>query len=73
MDAIGEKFEGVVPSHGITHQLAILLSYILLCFYVCYQVPPSMATSSLGINGKYLIIQPPIEVWILYPLLQLDS
>ena len=32
-----------------------------------------MATSSLGINGKYLIIQPPIEVWSLYPLLQLDS
>ena len=28
MDATGKKFEGVVPSHGGTHKLAILSSYL---------------------------------------------
>ena len=72
MDAICERLKGVVPSHGGTQQWAIISSYLLLCFSFWYQGPPSMATSSLGINGYYLIIQSPIEIWSLYPLFQFD-
>ena len=32
-----------------------------------------MATSSLGINGEYLIIQSPFEIWSIYPFFQFDS
>ena len=31
-----------------------------------------MATSSLDINGDYLIIQSPIEIWSLYPHFQFN-
>ena len=70
MDAIGKSFEGVGPPHGLTQRWGILLSYLLLKFYFWYQGPPSMATSSRGINDEYLKNQVPIEIWCLYPLFQ---
>ena len=68
LDAIGERFEDVLPSHGRSQRWDFLSSYLLLRLSFWYWGPPSMATSSLGINGEYLFIQSPIEILILYPL-----
>ena len=43
-----------------------VVSILRLSFW--YQGPPSMAPSSLRVIGEDLIIQSPIEVWILYLL-----
>ena len=67
MDATGERFEGVVPSHVGTDWWAIISSYLLLRFSFWYRGPPSMSPSSLGIDCDYLIIQSPIKIWSLYP------
>ena len=45
----------------------------LLHFSFWYQRPPSMAPSSIEVNGEDLIIQPPIENLSVYPLFRFNS
>ena len=66
MDAIGNRFEGVVPSHGGTQRWAILLSYILLRIF--FFVLRATFNGDIQSGDKWRVFNNPIPYWNLESL-----